>query len=105
MVSFSVLTFLIVCRRPGSSSGKLVVFKTEKLRNLEAEARKKRLEDPAGAPVVSSSGGLEEGKKAAPRSSLPPLKDRRKVANRTDIFEIVEEEEEPAATAAVAAAQ
>jgi hypothetical protein len=72
-------------RRPGSSAGKLVVHKTEKLRNLEAEARKKRLEDPAAAAAAAEE-------KRAPRSCLPPAKDRKKAA-KPDVFHIAEDEE------------
>ncbi len=60
-----------------------MVHKTEKLRNMEAEARKKRLEDPAATP---------EEPKRAPKSCLPPAKDRKKAA-KADVFQIAEDEE------------
>ncbi len=63
-----------------------MVHKTEKLRNMEAEARKKRLDDPAAAPS-------SEEPKRAPRSCLPPAKDRKKAANKADVFQIAEDEE------------
>ena len=83
--------------RPGSSAGKLVVHKTEKVRNMEAEARKKRLDDAAAA----GAGGEEARRPAPPRSCLPPAQDRKK-APRADVFQIAEAEEAPAAAAAPA---
>ena len=60
---------------------------------MEAEARKKRQEDPAPAAG-------EEGKRTAPRSGLPPRADRKK-AQRADVFQIAEEDDEgPAAVPA-----
>jgi len=77
-------------RRPESSSGRIVVHKTEKMRQQEAEARKKRSEEESSA----------DKSKAAPRSGLPPLKERKKASNRTDVFQILEEDEAPTANAA-----
>jgi hypothetical protein len=58
-------------RRPQSSGGKkLVVYKTEKTKKLEAEAKKKRHTD-------DDSTSPDKPARKAP-SSLPPLKDRRK---------------------------
>lgn len=68
--------------RPGTSSRrqpveegkekKLVVYKTQKTKKMEAEARKKRGEEGGPSP--------EKAKKSErPKSALPPLKQRRRV--------------------------
>mmetsp|Transcript_31647 Transcript_31647/g.84620 ORF Transcript_31647/g.84620 Transcript_31647/m.84620 type:complete len:176 (+) Transcript_31647:95-622(+) len=68
-----------VCKRPESSSGRLVVHKTEKLRALEAEAKKKR--EPTS-----------DSQPKAPRSGLPPRQDRKKIENRVETFQLIDEE-------------
>lgn len=68
--------------RPGTSSRrqqleegkekKLVVYKTQKTKKMEAEAKKKRSEESGPSPE-------KEEKSERPKSALPPLKQRRKV--------------------------
>jgi hypothetical protein len=59
-----------------------VIAKTDRLRSMEAEARRKRQDD---------ANGSEERKFGLPpRSALPPMQDRKKAAQKADVFEIVE---------------
>lgn len=70
-------------RRPQSSGGKkLVVYKTEKTKKLEAEAKKKRGDDVNPSPEKTLSS------KTA-RSSLPPIKLRQKVKPHSENFEVM----------------
>mmetsp|Transcript_11774 Transcript_11774/g.30569 ORF Transcript_11774/g.30569 Transcript_11774/m.30569 type:complete len:295 (-) Transcript_11774:207-1091(-) len=79
--------------RPGTSSrrqqkegkeNKLVVYKTEKTKKLEAQARKKR-EGGEGPSPEKAPEKKKSSKKAG--SSLPPIKQRMKMhASSTDIF-------------------
>mmetsp|Transcript_21334 Transcript_21334/g.51760 ORF Transcript_21334/g.51760 Transcript_21334/m.51760 type:complete len:294 (-) Transcript_21334:506-1387(-) len=79
--------------RPGTSSrrqqkegkeNKLVVYKTEKTKKLEAQARKKR-EGGEGESPEKVTAKKKSSKKAG--SSLPPIKQRMKMhASSSDIF-------------------
>ena len=61
-------------RRPGSSAGKLVVYQTEKQKQLKAEAKKKREAESSSSPVMAHKLPPVIGA----RSALPPLKERKK---------------------------
>lgn len=70
-------------RRPQSSAGKLVVYKTEKTKKMEAEAKKKRGDELGASP--------EKEKTPSRRASaLPPIKLRKKVTGLGDSgFEVM----------------
>jgi len=80
--------------RPGTSSrrqqkegkeNKLVVYKTEKTKKLEAQARRKREGGEGGPSPEKAPEKKRSSKKAG--SSLPPIKQRMKMhASSTDIF-------------------
>jgi len=58
-------------RRPPSSGGKIVVYKTAKTKKMEEEGRKKRQQDGEVVP-------LQAGAHLPKPSALPPLKERKK---------------------------
>ena len=62
-------------RRPQSASGKLVVYQTEKQKQLKAEAKKKREAELSSSPANPLSLPPITGH--AKKSALPPLKERK----------------------------
>jgi len=75
-------------RRPGSSAGKIVVYKTAKTKKMEEEGRKKRQQDGEVIPVPHTP--------SARPSALPPLKERKKKSKRQLDATLVESPAKPA---------